>query len=225
MSSNTHYDTLSLARGAPQSLIKAVYKTLALEYHPDKTVGMPESQRDKHTAMFRAVKEAYDVLGDPAKKTAYDRTLSPSGTNCQPSTSQPQPDSTGFAGPTRPAPYGRPPTNPPPHKSSFKRGICKKCGHIHAFLAHYETCTGRPAKPPSPPPSPELPRPTPPSSPPSSNADTEDEYLPHDYLYFEVRSRMAWERGPMSEFYRQNYKQEFCRICRRVHGSLDPCLG
>jgi DnaJ-class molecular chaperone len=58
-----YYTELGLAKGAAQSEIKSAYRKLVIEHHPDKQ-GDP--------VKFRAVAEAYAVLGDPAKREAYD---------------------------------------------------------------------------------------------------------------------------------------------------------
>lgn len=63
----THYDTLRVSPAASDADIKRAYRTQARELHPD---------RSPHTAAgFRQVTEAYAILGDPAKRRAYDREL------------------------------------------------------------------------------------------------------------------------------------------------------
>src|SRR5262252_7652159 len=63
-----YYDLLGVARGADDATIKAAYRTLAKEHHPDRKNGCKESE-----ARFKAINEAYDVLKDPQKRAAYDR--------------------------------------------------------------------------------------------------------------------------------------------------------
>jgi len=75
MSTSTHYTTLELVSTAPPEVIRASYKALALIYHPDKTLGLPASERASHAAVFSQVQAAYDVLGNPALKAAYDAEL------------------------------------------------------------------------------------------------------------------------------------------------------
>lgn len=58
-----YYADLGVLPSATAGEIKAAYRKLVIEYHPDKQ-GDP--------AKFRAVAEAYDVLGDTAKRQAYD---------------------------------------------------------------------------------------------------------------------------------------------------------
>jgi DnaJ-class molecular chaperone len=59
---------LGLQRGADEAAIKAAYRRLAKECHPDRHNGCPDKE-----ARFKAVNEAYDVLKDPQKRAAYDR--------------------------------------------------------------------------------------------------------------------------------------------------------
>jgi curved DNA-binding protein len=62
-----YYATLGLERGATQDDIKRAYRKLARKYHPDL------SKLDDTEARFKEVGEAYEVLKDPEKRTAYDR--------------------------------------------------------------------------------------------------------------------------------------------------------
>jgi molecular chaperone DnaJ len=62
------YDLLGVGRGADEASIKAAYRRLAKEHHPDRKNGCKESE-----ARFKAINEAYDVLKDPQKRAAYDR--------------------------------------------------------------------------------------------------------------------------------------------------------
>jgi molecular chaperone DnaJ len=63
-----YYDLLGVPRGADDATIKAAYRSLAKEHHPDRKNGCKESE-----AHFKAINEAYDVLKDPQKRAAYDR--------------------------------------------------------------------------------------------------------------------------------------------------------
>jgi molecular chaperone DnaJ len=63
-----YYDLLGVQRGADDAAIKAAYRRLAKECHPDRHNGCPDQE-----ARFKAVSEAYDVLKDPQKRAAYDR--------------------------------------------------------------------------------------------------------------------------------------------------------
>src|SRR5579864_1006450 len=63
-----YYEVLGVARSASESELKAAYRKLALQYHPDRNPG-------DHTAeeKFKEAAEAYSVLCDPQKRAAYDR--------------------------------------------------------------------------------------------------------------------------------------------------------
>jgi molecular chaperone DnaJ len=62
------YELLGVPRGADDATIKAAYRRLAMEHHPDRKNGCKESE-----AHFKAINQAYDVLKDPQKRAAYDR--------------------------------------------------------------------------------------------------------------------------------------------------------
>lgn len=68
MVSEDYYDLLGVSRGADDAAIKAAYRRLAKEHHPDRHNGCSEQE-----ARFKAINEAYDVLKDPQKRAAYDR--------------------------------------------------------------------------------------------------------------------------------------------------------
>ena len=63
-----YYDFLGIQRGADDAAIKAAYRRMAKECHPDRHGGCAEQE-----ARFKAVSEAYDILKDPQKRAAYDR--------------------------------------------------------------------------------------------------------------------------------------------------------
>jgi curved DNA-binding protein len=61
------YDVLGVSRDASADDIRAAYRRLARENHPD--VNKDPGAEDR----FKAVSEAYDVLRDPEKRADYDR--------------------------------------------------------------------------------------------------------------------------------------------------------
>lgn len=65
------YQVLGVARNASAADIKKAYRTLARQNHPDSNPGDSASSTAKHDR-FKAVAEAYGVLGDPGKRTKYD---------------------------------------------------------------------------------------------------------------------------------------------------------
>ncbi|OHX19653.1 DnaJ C-terminal domain-containing protein [Chromobacterium sphagni] len=60
------YETLGVPRDAPQEEVKRAYRKLARKFHPDVSK-VPEAE-----ARFKELGEAYAVLKDPEKRTAYD---------------------------------------------------------------------------------------------------------------------------------------------------------
>lgn len=63
-----YYEILDVERGADGDAIKKAYRKLALKYHPDRNGGSKEAE-DR----FKEATEAYEVLRDPQKRSAYDR--------------------------------------------------------------------------------------------------------------------------------------------------------
>lgn len=63
-----YYKILGVSKSATQSEIKKAYRKLALQYHPDKTHG-DKTKEEK----FKAISEAYEVLGDPEKRKKYNQ--------------------------------------------------------------------------------------------------------------------------------------------------------
>jgi curved DNA-binding protein CbpA len=62
-----HYATLGVPRTATAAQIKAAFRRLARRYHPDANAQDAEGERQ-----FKAVARAYEVLGEPARRRAYD---------------------------------------------------------------------------------------------------------------------------------------------------------
>ena len=59
---------LGVPKNASKDEIKKAYRKLAVQYHPDKNPGSKEAE-DK----FKEATEAYEILGDDQKKSAYDQ--------------------------------------------------------------------------------------------------------------------------------------------------------
>src|SRR6187401_2786025 len=68
MAKRDYYETLGVARGATEAEMKAAYRKLAMQLHPDRNPGDKECEHK-----FKEVNEAYDVLKDGQKRAAYDR--------------------------------------------------------------------------------------------------------------------------------------------------------
>ena len=63
-----YYDILGVNRGCDDVGIKAAFRKLAMEHHPDRNGGCEDA-----SSRFKEINEAYSVLSDPQKRAAYDR--------------------------------------------------------------------------------------------------------------------------------------------------------
>ncbi len=68
MSKRDYYEILGVAKNASADEIKKSYRKLAMQYHPDRNPGNKEAE-----AKFKEATEAYEVLKDDQKKSAYDQ--------------------------------------------------------------------------------------------------------------------------------------------------------
>jgi curved DNA-binding protein CbpA len=66
-----HYKVLGLHKTASKEEIKAAFKKLAFQFHPDKHSQSPKSVKDNATLQFKQVSEAYEVLMDDRKRADY----------------------------------------------------------------------------------------------------------------------------------------------------------
>ncbi|KAF8037412.1 hypothetical protein BT93_B0344 [Corymbia citriodora subsp. variegata] len=66
-----HYEVLGLSRDCTAEEIRATYKKLALQRHPDKLVQSGLSPEEA-TAQFQELAHAYEVLSDPKERAWYD---------------------------------------------------------------------------------------------------------------------------------------------------------
>ena len=67
MTNRDYYDILGVPRNASTDDIKAAFRKLARQYHPD--VSKEEDAEEK----FKEINEAYGVLSDPDKRARYDQ--------------------------------------------------------------------------------------------------------------------------------------------------------
>jgi DnaJ-class molecular chaperone len=65
-----YYTILGVGRDSSIRQIKQTYKRLAKEWHPGLHPQDPSCR-----TRIREINEAYEVLGDPAKRLAYDRRM------------------------------------------------------------------------------------------------------------------------------------------------------
>ncbi len=62
------YQILGVNKDASDDDIKKAYRKLAMKYHPDRNPDSKESEEK-----FKEAKEAYEILSEPKKRTAYDQ--------------------------------------------------------------------------------------------------------------------------------------------------------
>jgi molecular chaperone DnaJ len=63
-----YYEVLGIDRSATSQELKKAYRSLAVQYHPDKNPNNPRAEE-----AFKEAAEAYGVLGDEDKRAVYDR--------------------------------------------------------------------------------------------------------------------------------------------------------
>src|ERR1700745_3472803 len=68
MSNRDYYEVLGVARTANEAELKAAFRKLAMQHHPDRNPGDKDCEH-----RFKELNEAYDVLKDGDKRAAYDR--------------------------------------------------------------------------------------------------------------------------------------------------------
>ena len=68
MSKRDYYEVLNVARNASEAEVKQAYRRLAMKLHPDRNPGDQVAEE-----RFKEAKEAYEVLSDSRKRTAYDQ--------------------------------------------------------------------------------------------------------------------------------------------------------
>src|SRR3954469_17553955 len=62
------YETLGVKKGVDERELKAAFRKLAMQFHPDRN---PGDKACEHK--FKEINEAYEILKDPDKRAAYDR--------------------------------------------------------------------------------------------------------------------------------------------------------
>lgn len=70
MSTTNHYDTLGLDRRCTTAQIRAAYRRLVKQHHPDVNHTAPEA-----TGRAQSLNTAHATLSDPARRAAYDQEL------------------------------------------------------------------------------------------------------------------------------------------------------
>jgi hypothetical protein len=70
--STDHYATLGVPLGAPAEDVRRAYLDLARRLHPDRWIDADGGERAEADRRMREVNEAWRVLGNPARRLAYD---------------------------------------------------------------------------------------------------------------------------------------------------------
>ena len=68
MSKPDYYEVLGVSRSASKDEIAVAYRKLAMKYHPDRNPGNEEA-----IEQFKLCASAYEVLGNPEKRSLYDQ--------------------------------------------------------------------------------------------------------------------------------------------------------
>ncbi|HMT94895.1 molecular chaperone DnaJ [uncultured Thiothrix sp.] len=68
MSKRDYYEVLGVQKNASEDDLKKAFRRLAMKYHPDRNPDDAEAE-----AKFKEAKEAYEVLTDQNKRSAYDQ--------------------------------------------------------------------------------------------------------------------------------------------------------
>lgn len=68
-SKSDYYDILGVDKSATEASVKSAYKKKALEWHPDRH----KDNKEEAEKRFKEINEAYQILSDSSKKSAYDQ--------------------------------------------------------------------------------------------------------------------------------------------------------
>jgi molecular chaperone DnaJ len=63
-----YYEILGVSRDCDGAVLKATFRKLAMEHHPDRNGGCEDA-----AGRFKEINEAYSILSDPDKRTRYDQ--------------------------------------------------------------------------------------------------------------------------------------------------------
>lgn len=68
MAKTDYYQLLGVGKDADDASIKRAFRKMAMKYHPDQNPDNAEAEKK-----FKEINEAYEVLKDPQKRSAYDQ--------------------------------------------------------------------------------------------------------------------------------------------------------
>ncbi|NQX87779.1 MAG: molecular chaperone DnaJ [Halioglobus sp.] len=68
MAKRDYYEVLGVDKGADEREIKKAYRRVAMKHHPDRNPDDPQAE-----SKFKEASEAYEVLSDGSKRSAYDQ--------------------------------------------------------------------------------------------------------------------------------------------------------
>src|SRR6185295_18208803 len=68
MAKRDYYEVLGVNRDASEDDLRKAYRKLAMKHHPDRNPDNPKSEE-----RFKEAKEAYEILSDAPKRSAYDQ--------------------------------------------------------------------------------------------------------------------------------------------------------
>src|ERR1041385_4598129 len=68
MAKRDYYEVLGVNRDAAEDDIRKAYRKLAMKWHPDRNPDNPKAEEK-----FKEAKEAYEILGEPSTRAAYDQ--------------------------------------------------------------------------------------------------------------------------------------------------------
>jgi len=69
MSKRDYYEVLGVQKNATEKELKKAFKKLAMKHHPDRN----QDNKEESELKFKEAKEAYEILSDAQKRTAYDQ--------------------------------------------------------------------------------------------------------------------------------------------------------